>query len=1018
MENESNTLPTNDQSPQHWIEDPTKFSVGQEKPHTHFQYVENCDRQSLDGKWSFKWSENPADRPVEFFEMDYDVSDWDKIRVPANWQLEGYGTPIYVNDRYPFPRNPPHIPADYNPVGAYRRTFECPNDWQDKIVFLVFKSVKSAAHFWLNGQWLGYNQDSKTPIEFNVTAHLKTGTNVLATEVYRWCDGSYLECQDFWRLSGIERSVYLEARPKVHIRDFFVHADLDENYKDGLFQLEVEVASYLPEGSTEFFVLEWSIQNADQAIIERGQTHFPNTITPFQFAKQIKNVVRWTAETPYCYQLQLTIRSKDGEVFERIAHAVGFRKIEIRNAQLLINGQAITIKGVNRHEHDERTGHVITEESMLQDIRLMKQYNINAVRCSHYPNAQCWYELCDLHGLYVVDEANIESHGMYTSEDSLASDPLWQAAHLDRVERMLERTKNHPSIIIWSLGNEAENGINFHKAYQWVKERDPSRPIQYEQAFEEWNTDIVCPMYPSPDHLEAYAMKAPNRPLIMCEYAHAMGNSLGNFAEYWQIIEQYDCLQGGFVWDWHDQGLEAFTESGEKYWKFGGDFGDESAPSDNNFCINGLLLPDRTPHPAIYEVKRCYQSIQFRVVDWQTGEIEICNRFDFKTLDQVAIDWAVWCEKGTVLTGQITVLDILPQARKKYLLDLSTFVQNPAFEYFLNFKVKLKAAEDLLPADFELASAQLAFPVADHFSVPKIKDLKSDKTKSVTSHIKDEKLAITGKDFQIIFNTQTGLLNDYRIQGKSLLQSELIPNFWRAPVDNDFGNGMPERCQIWRYAGRESRLQNFTFTENDSNEIQVKSELFLPLVAVQFTMDYLIGENGGMLLNCRFVPTKTDLPELPRMGLHVNLNPMLQEMEWFGRGPFENYCDRKAAADVGVYQSRVLDQFHPYISPQEQGNREDVRRASFCDETGFGLEILGQPTFKMTALAYSPESLTRTERGDFHTYDFPPRKSISLCLDHLQMGLGGIDSWLSHPLDQYRIDVKEYEFAFLFRNKF
>ncbi|MFK7946655.1 MAG: glycoside hydrolase family 2 TIM barrel-domain containing protein, partial [Saprospiraceae bacterium] len=603
---------------ENYYQNPEVFNIGQEKPRSNFIIFDNKSEvgkpwkespfyQSLNGKWRFNWVRKPADRPIDFYKNDFDTSNWKEITVPSNWEIEGFGVPIYVNDRYPFERNPPFIPHEYNPVGSYKRTFTIPKNWKNRQVFLRFEAVKSAAYFWLNGEFLGYNQDSKTPIEFDITKHLIEGENQISVEVYRWSDASYLECQDMWRLSGMEREVYLWSAPKVHIRDFWAKADLLDNVgqtasplpTDGLLSVEVEIVNF---GSVlagdkllrlELFDQQKLVCNTDVEVMAKAM--------PFALRHHfnIKNIKKWTAETPNLYDFRLTILDKsNGKIIETTGCKVGFRKVEIRNAQLCINGVPITIKGVNRHEHDEKTAHVIDEKLMLLDIEMMKKANINAVRCSHYPNAARWYELCDEHGFYVVDEANIESHGMYTSEQCLADDERWQAAHLDRIERMFERTKNHACIIVWSMGNEAENGQNFRVAYDWLKARDSSRPVQYEQAFEEANTDIVCPMYPTLKHLEAYAKSSPKRPLIMCEYAHAMGNSLGNFADYWEVINGYDCLQGGFIWDLVDQGLAA-EKDGQKYWKFGGDFTDkimgENVPSDDNFCINGLLFPDRTP---------------------------------------------------------------------------------------------------------------------------------------------------------------------------------------------------------------------------------------------------------------------------------------------------------------------------------------------------------------------------------------------------------------------------------------
>ncbi|MEM8908347.1 MAG: glycoside hydrolase family 2 TIM barrel-domain containing protein, partial [Bacteroidota bacterium] len=853
VQNEGTDLNIKNWTLEQYIEDPSQFNIGQEAPHSNLRLSDETQRMSLDGLWKFKWSAKPADRPVDFHLPAFDVAHWSSIQVPANWQMQGFGTPIYVNDRYPFPRNPPYIPTDDNPVGAYRKTFTIPDNWHQKEVFLIFEAVKTAAHFWLNGQWLGYNQDSKTPIEFRITPHLQEGQNTIAVLVYRWCDGSYLECQDFWRLSGIERSVYLQARPQVYLRDFFVHASLDQHYTDGILDINLEMGHDLtPDQAGEIEIVCKLLDAKGELVLTDQWTFTGKGSVLHRFYTTLEKVQHWTAETPYCYELLIDLKNTSGQLLEQHRCKVGFRTVEIKNAQLMVNGQAIVIKGVNRHEHDESTGHVISEASMLEDIRLMKSYNINAVRNSHYPNAARWYELCDEHGLYVVDEANIESHGMYSSEYSLADDPKWEGAHLDRVKRMLERTKNHPSVIVWSLGNEAENGVNFHKAYEWVKQRDPSRPVQYEQAFEDWNTDIVCPMYPSIDHIEAYAQKKVERPLIMCEYAHAMGNSLGNFMAYWQVIERYDCLQGGFIWDWHDQGLAAQTASGEKYWKFGGDFGGDAVPSDNNFCINGLLFPDRQPHPAIWEVKKAYQNVKFRLFDQYTGTLEVTNAFDFQTLDNVLLHWEIWTERRSICSGTTELKQLLAkQSRVVQLEQYEDFIHLSGMAYFLNVEARIREATDLLPAGHVIAQDQ--FPLEETPSCA-FELIYFEKQQQLGLSLQEtaQQIEIVGAHFRMAFGKEQGDWRSYQIGDLELIQKAPQAYFWRAPVDNDFGNGMPERCQIWRHAGTSARLQKQTVRQLSEESVQVDQHFFLPEVQTDFYFTYRIYDSGWVDLDCRF----------------------------------------------------------------------------------------------------------------------------------------------------------------------
>jgi len=1028
-------MPNQNTIPPYW-ENPAIFNINQERPHVPVvpfsdvaSFLGNDIKaspfyQSLNGQWKFNWVDKPADRSVDFYQTNFDASNWAEIEVPAHWELNGYGYPIYVNDRYPFKKNPPFIPHEFNPVGAYLKTFEIPADWEEKEIFIQFGAVKSASYYWINGAFLGYNQDSKTPVEFNLTKFLKKGKNTIAVEVYRWSDGAYLECQDFWRMSGMTRDVFLWAAPKTHIRDYFVQADLDKNYQDGEFSVDIELKNASEKGRIicQIFQDNKIIYQAEKILGKANNIHFQ---------QKIKNPKKWTAETPNLYQLVLILKNDEETITSITGCKIGFRKIEIKNAQLLVNGMPITIKGVNRHEHDEIKGQIVDETSMIRDIQLMKQYNFNAVRCSHYPNAARWYELCDEYGLYVVDEANIESHGAGkvtfdydnltdfisdgTDGATLAKDPIWKAAHLDRTQRMLERTKNHPSIITWSLGNEAGNGVNLEACYQWAKERDPSRPVQYEQALEEWNTDIVCPMYPSPKQLEGYAKKNPSKPLIMCEYAHAMGNSVGNFVDYWEVINKYPVLQGGFIWDWQDQGLVKHTEDGEKYWAFGGDYGPTDVLSDANFCLNGLLFPDRTPHPHLWEVKKVYQNIGFKAIDIEQGKIEIANRFDFIDLANYRVEWEIWSSEGTAAKGKIEYLEIAPQSTKVVMLDYGDFQPKQYVAYFLNFRVLNKERNALIPLGYEVAKEQLVFPC--------------DKSKKIffchqsNSLIKDLELKETADTYQLIhpdltaiISKENGLLIALKSRQIELFEKPPIPNFWRAPIDNDFGWNMPKQTNIWRYAGKNRVLESIQLTKKSPQRLKIEVGFWLSTIQVPYYIEYTLLNTGHLIMSIRFLPNQSSLhlPEIPRVGLHFELNKTLKNINWVGRGPFENYPDRKYAAHIGRYDSMVNKMYESYISPQENGNRTDVEQVAFYDKTGRGLVVEGI-NFNFTANPFSPEELTREKWGDLHTYDLKDTGKISLCLDHLQMGLGGIDSWLSPPLEQYRLKADSYSFSFLFK---
>jgi len=641
--------------------------------------------KSLNGVWKFHWVEKPSNRPKDFYKENYDISNWNEIPVPSDWQMQGYGIPIYTNSKYPFlspsiSPNPPHIPHNYNPVGSYKRYFTIPDKWWGRQIFLHFGAVRSAFYVWINGKFVGYSQGSKTPAEFNVTKFLRKGKNSIAVEVYRWSDGSYLEDQDFWRLSGIERDVFLYSTPNVHIRDFFAIPDLDENYINGIFKLEVKLKNYLAEE---------------------------------------------------------------------------------KNGQLLLNGVPIYIKGVNRHEHDPVKGHVISVESMIKDIKLMKRFNINAVRTSHYPNDPRWYELCDKYGIYVVDEANIESHGMgYRPDRTLGNNPLWKKAHLDRTIRMVERDKNHPSIIIWSLGNEAGDGVNFEATYNWIKKRDPSRPIMYERAELGPHTDIYDPMYARIEHLVKYANKPRKRPLIMCEYAHAMGNSVGNLKDYWDVIYRYPQLQGGFIWDWVDQGLLKIID-GKKCWAYGGDYGPKGFPSDRNFCINGLVFPDRKPHPSLWEVKKVYQYILVEAVDLKKGKIRIRNMYDFTNLKQFEIVWKLTADGRNIAQGKIKEIDLPPHQSKIIKLKLPKINPQPGVEYFLNISFKTKTAIELIPKGYEVAWEQFKLPyykAPEKINLSKFSDLRLIFTQ--------KRAIINGKNFTYTFDRKTGVLESLKYKGK------------------------------------------------------------------------------------------------------------------------------------------------------------------------------------------------------------------------------------------------------------
>jgi len=690
----------------------TSFSFESQKKAREGDKATSENFLSLDGIWKFNYAENPASRPVNFFKKRFNDRSWADIEVPSNWEFEGFGVPIYVNIPYEWTSdpNPPDVPIEENPVGSFRRTFELPSGWLDKAIYIHFGAVKSAFYLWINGEKVGYSQGSKTPAEYYISPYLEEGKNVIAVEVYRWSDGSWLECQDFWRISGIERSVYLEARPTVHIQDFFIKSSLVNNYSEGVLDVDVKIVAP-KEGMEEEVMLKVALYAADgsESIWEDEQPVIfqEGYETQLNFYSMFEQVKRWSAESPYLYTLLLSLVTNQGETVEVISAKTGFRTSEIRGGQLLINGRPVLLKGVNRHEHDPVKGHVVSRESMLQDIRLMKQNNINAVRTSHYPNDPYWYQLCDKYGLYVIDEANIESHGMgYDADKTLGNNPVFTKSHLDRTIRMVERDKNHPSVIIWSLGNEAGDGVCFDATYDWIKGRDPSRPVQYERAESGRNTDIHVPMYRRLPALMNHAMEVRDKPLILCEYAHSMGNSTGNLNDYWDMIEEHDQLQGGFIWDWVDQGMAAIDDSGKSYWAYGGDYGPEGVPSDSTFCLNGLVFPDRTPQPALKEVKQVYQYIGFEPVPFYSQRVRISNKYDFISLDRFDVHWTLEAEGEVIERGIIASPSLLPGESGDFDLDLKREIVKLDKEYFLNCHAVLREEMSLVPAGDTLAMGQ------------------------------------------------------------------------------------------------------------------------------------------------------------------------------------------------------------------------------------------------------------------------------------------------------------------------
>ncbi|MCX6333000.1 MAG: DUF4981 domain-containing protein [Bacteroidia bacterium] len=1030
-----------EKEPRDW-ENPEMIGLNKEAPHaTMISYDDEAaalesikgdspNILSLDGLWKFNLVKSPDQRPYWFFKDDFDTRDWKEITVPSNWEMKGYDVPIYVNMDYPYKKDPPLIPHNYNPVGSYKRTFTIPSGWNNKEVFLHFGAVASAFYVWINEELAGYSQDSKTPAEFNISKYLKRGTNSIAVEVYRWCDGSYLEDQDFWRMSGIQRPVFLHARPKTYIRDFLALGDLTNNYTDGLLKLNVSLTGTGP-GENDFTVEASLFDDGQELYSESKEAKIVENITEVSFEKSFPEIKKWSAETPDLYSVVISLKSKDGEILESISSKIGFRSVEIKNSQLLVNGKAIYLKGTNMHEHDEINGHVIDEALILKDIRVMKSHNINAVRTSHYPQQELWYEMCDKYGLYLIDEANIESHGIgYDKDVTLADKNEWAAAHMARMQAMVERDKNHPSVIIWSLGNEAGDGHNFLNNYKWAKQRDTSRPVQYERAEKSTNTterhtDIYCPMYAGIEQIEAYAKNEKNdRPLIMCEYAHAMGNSTGNLQDYWDMIEKYPKLQGAFVWDWVDQGILITNDNGEKYWAYGGDFGEEGVPSDGNFCINGLTWPDRTPKPGLSEVKKVYQYVGFEPVDLNAGLIRIKNKYDFTDLAKFNFDWEVSSDGSILQSGKISFPELKPGEDLLVKLPVKNIQPLPGTEYFLNIKVTRTEEWNLVPEDHVYATAQ--FLMASGGETAKRSDADAGILQTRTE---GTNLEVAGQDVKVVFNLETGRITSYLFKGKEFFLKGPEPDFWRAPTDNDYGYGMDKWLGVWKKAGEGIIVTKADINQPGMGKVVVTFRYDVPgadrVKIAGYSSAYTILGSGDILVSNAFNKVSDNIPELPRMGMQMQLPEEFSNLKWYGRGPHENYSDRKTSADVGIYESSVADQYVPYIRPSENGYKTDTRWLTLTDDNGTGILVSGDPLICFSALNNihddfeSPGKLSQYRKdaksANTHTDDVKPRELVNLNVDLAQMGVGGDNSWgaLIHP--QYRLMDRKYEYSFRIR---
>ncbi len=1026
-------------------ENPEIFEINREYPHAAFYHYASEEAAlasrgykyspfyyDLNGNWKFNWVKKPADRPMNFYKDEFDVSGWDEIKVPANWELEGYGIPIYTNVKYVFPVNPPFVDHDYNPVGSYKRTFQFPAQWEGRDIYLYFGGVRSAMYIWVNGVKVGYNEGSKTPAEYKITPYVRAGNNSLSVEVYRWSDASYMEDQDFWRLSGIERDVYIYATPKISIRDFKVVADLDDNYQNGRFDLKVDLRN-TSDADANGYRLKVKVLDKLQSVLAFDEEF--SVSSQNRTEKQIQGVLpkvkKWSAETPNLYTMLISLFDEKGQLIESTSSKIGFRKLEIIKNQFLVNGIPVLFKGVNLHDHDPITGHVVDEELTLLDLRRMKEFNINSIRCSHYPKDEHFYRLCDEYGFYVIDEANIESHGMGATNQGLdnnkkqqeihpAYQPEWKAMHLDRTIRMYERDKNFPCIITWSLGNEAGNGDNFVATYDWLKEHDSTRPVQYEGATNYENTDIQAPMYARIPSMINYAENNPTRPYIQCEYAHAMGNSVGNLQDYWDVIEKYEVLQGAYIWDWVDQGLSAATPEGIEYYGYGGDFGAQDIQNDRNFCLNGLVNPDRSPHPSLYEVKKVYQYIKFRNFDLPTSKLTVYNGYDFTNLDRYSFSYKL-LENGRVIKqGELSEISLEPHKSQDVRIEMPNL--ETGREYYLQVAAALSKDDKLLPAGHVVAREE--FQITPQ-SISKF-DNEVEGMIRVRSGL--DLITLSGKEFEIEFNRINGMMERLDFGNGNLMIAPIKPNFWRAPTDNDFGFGMPKKMEVWRKASRNQILEEIevlqvegtSVTKIISGEVKnssvvVNTKFSLPDVSGTIEINYSINANGDVLVSNILSGISESLPDIPRLGNNFIIDRQYDQVKWYGRGPFENHQDRKTGSFVGLYKAQVSDLMYEYLRPQENGNRMDVRSIAFVNSQRVGINILstehliGFNTHHQLNSDFD-EGVRKMQR---HTFDVPTRNLVNINIDYKQMGVGGDTSWGALPHEQYMIPAQNYSYGFL-----
>lgn len=968
---------------------------------------ESSNYMSINGMWKFNWVRDADMRPTDFYMTGFNDLGWDEIPVPGIWELHGYGAPLYNNVgyawQYQFRNNPPEVPVENNHVGSYRREVTIPEAWTGKQILVHFGSVSSNMYLWVNGKFVGYSEDSKLEAEFNLTPYLKAGQkNLIAFQVFRWCDGTYLEDQDFFRYTGVARDCYLYARNKKRIDDIRVTPDLDQEYKNGSLDINLNL-----KGSANVALELLDARNQVVASTEvKGSGKVSTTLN-------LENPKKWTAETPYLYTLRATLK-EGNKTTEVVPVKVGFRKIELKNAQILVNGQPVLFKGADRHEMDPDGGYVVSRERMIQDIQLMKQFNLNAVRTCHYPDDSFWYELCDKYGIYVVAEANVESHGMGYGEETLAKNPSFKKAHMERNQRNVQRNFNHPSIIFWSLGNEAGYGPNFEAAYDWIKAEDPSRAVQFEQAGYSGKTDIFCPMYYDYQGCINYCEDdSKQKPLIQCEYAHAMGNSQGGFKEYWDIIRKYPKYQGGFIWDFVDQGIRWNGKDNKMIYAYGGDFNNFDA-SDNNFCCNGLVNPDRQPNPHMHEVGYFYQNIWTTGSDLKNGEINVYNENFFRDLSAYTMEWDLLKNGKIVRSGLIENLNVAPQQTAKLKLDLGKTCT--CAEWLLNVRYIQKNREGMIPAGHVVAKDQL---VINGYKAPEMKfENITESNQPVIVPQADDKnrnrLVITGENFNIQFDKANGYLSAYTVNGLDMIKEgeALTPNFWRAPTDNDFGAGLQRRYAAWKNPG--IKLLSMKH-ETVDGKVVVSADYEMKEVSAKLALTYTINNQGAIKVTQKMTADKAaKVSNMFRFGMQLVMPKSFEQISYYGRGPVENYSDRNHSTDLGIYNQTVSEQFYAYVRPQENGNKTDIRWWKQLNAAGDGLQFIAEAPFSASALHYTIASLDDgAQKNQSHSNEVKEADLTNVLIDKAQMGLACVNSWGAIPEPQYLLPYGDYEFTFI-----